>query len=201
MAGNTGTLGQIERLEPVELQSGIGSLSVHAEAEQQVLGWGLNMPQLSADGYRGEMPIDITSLDDEKLGDLLSKLSTYIGFVDAKVTTASIASKAADARLDFVRARVRIGLKAMAAQLGRLTTKDKDDIIETDPRVVEARSEALYYESVYLLSRSILKKAERDWDTVSRRITQRGQEVERMKRESNLAGVPIAARTFRRPGQ
>lgn len=201
MAGNTGTLGQIERLEPESLDTGVGALQVSEDAIRRVVELGLPMPQLSADGYRGEMPAELTSLDDEGLGDLLSKLSTFIGYVDSETTKANIAFRASEAKLDFVKARVRIGLKAMVATLGRLTTKDKDDIIETDPRVVDARSEALYTESVFLLSRSILKKAERDWDTVSRRITQRGQEVERMKRESNLAGVPQSARTFRRPGQ
>jgi hypothetical protein len=200
MAGNTGTLGQLERLEPEPLDSGTAAFQVQADATKYVMELGLPMPQLSADGYRGEMPVELTSLDDEKLGDLLARLSTFIGYADTKVTEANIACKAAEARLDFVKARVRIGLKAMAANLGRLTTKDKDDIIETDPRVIDARSDALYTESIYLLSRSILKKSERDWDTVSRRITQRGQEVERMKREGNIAGVPQAARTFRRPG-
>lgn len=200
MAGNSGTLGRIDLVSPADLDKGSQELQVQDDVVRTVLEMGIPLPTLSADGFRGEMPADITTLDDDQLGSLLSKLSNYIGYVDAEVSKAQGARNAAEARLDFIKARVRIGLRAMQQELGRLTKTDKDDIVATDPRVVEAQADALYHESVYILSRTILHRAERDWDTVSRRITQRGQEIERMKREGNVAGVPAVARTFRRPG-
>jgi hypothetical protein len=73
-------------------------------------------------------------------------------------------------------------------------------MVITDPRFNEAKSRVLYTEAVYKLTKTIRDKAQRNWETISRRITQRGQEIDRMKRESNVAGVPImAGRAFRRP--
>ncbi len=201
MAGNTGSLGRIELQEPEDLNKGSDLFQVQRDVMQTVLEMGLRLPELPSNGYRGQMPPTVTALDDDQLGDLLSNLSEYGGFIEAEVAKAQGAKKDAETTLNFLKARVRIGLKAMASELGRLTKTDKDDIVTTDPRIVEAEAESLYRESVYLLTRALLKKVDQDWDTVSRRITQRGQDVERMKRSSNIAGVPTQARTFRRPGQ
>jgi hypothetical protein len=73
--------------------------------------------------------------------------------------------------------------------------------MQTDPRVVDAQSKALYYEAIYRLTKAAMKNAQRNWDTISRRITQRGQAIERMKREQNVGSIPVQARAFRRPNQ
>jgi hypothetical protein len=152
------------------------------------------------------MPQDLTELGDDELGDLLNNLSQYCGYAEYQLALASVARDEAEARLDYISARVRIGIKANHAELraegeGKLTEKDKNDLVETEPRVVAARSESLYADASYHLIKVIRDKTQRDWETVSRRITQRGQEVERMRREANVSHVPTAARTFRRPGQ
>jgi len=202
VARGSGSLGTIEARPPEELDTGAKRLDVYQDALTQVQSRGIIAPSLPTSGYRGEMPQDITSLDDNDLGDLLNNLSQYTGYVESELAQAQAKLDSAKAQFDFTYARVRIGVKM--SMEGRLTDRDKTDLVVTDPRVVEAQARVLYSESVYRLTRTIREQAQRNWETVSRRITQRGQEVERMKREHNVAGItgpPQTGRFFRRPGQ
>jgi hypothetical protein len=144
------------------------------------------------------MPPDITALDDGMLGQLLNDTSQWCSYLDFQLAQADASRKDAEATLDFVKARIRIAIKTNE-EGKKFTVSDKNDIMTTDPRVIQAFSRSLYCDAVYQLTKAIRDKAQRNWETISRRITQRGQEVERMRRESNVAGVPAAAgRTFRR---
>lgn len=202
MARGSGSIGAIEIRPPEELDTGAKRLDVFQDALAQVQGRGILAPTLPGSGYRGEMPQDLTSLDDDDLGDLLNNLSQYTGFVESELAQAHAKLDSAKAQFDFTYARVRIGVKTMIE--GRLTDRDKTDLVVTDPRVVEAQARVLYAESIYRLTRTIREQAQRNWETVSRRITQRGQEVERMKRDHNVAGIQMQPQTgnrfYRRPG-
>jgi hypothetical protein len=199
MARGSGSLGAIELRAPEELDVGAKRLDVYQDALMQVQSKGIMAPSLPASGYRGEMPQDLTGLDDDDLGDLLNNLSQFTGFVESELAQAQAKLDAAKSQFEFTYARVRIGVKALAE--GRITDRDKTDLVITDPRVVEAQAKVLYSESIYRLTRTIREQAQRNWETVSRRITQRGQEVERMKRDHNVAGIQApTGRFYRRPG-
>jgi hypothetical protein len=104
-------------------------------------------------------------------------------------------------QLDFVKSRLRIGLK-FDSEGKKMAVKDKDDMVEVDPRVVDANAKFLYDNTVYSLTKVLRDKSQRDWETVSRRITQRGQAIDRARRDGNVGGAPSPAqlsRTFRRP--
>lgn len=196
---NTGSLGRLNERPSEELEVGKTKLWVYDDAVQEIQRKGIVLPSSAVAGFHGEMPQDITSLDDNDLGDLLSKTSEYCGYVEAELAKAKTALNSATARLEFVKAKVRLQVKANAT--GRLTNSDKNDLVTTDVDVVHAASVALYHEAIYDLTKTTCNRAQRNWETISRRITQRGQEVERMRRETNVAGVPAhASRTFRRPG-
>lgn len=152
---------------------------------------GLMLPSNPNNDSAGDLPRDLTLLDDEALGDLLGKISAYTGFVDAQLALYSVQKQSAEATLDSVSATVRLEIRHNQAAMskGKLHTKDKDDLVLTDQRFIDAKSNALYWESLYVLTRTVLNKAQRNWDTVSRRITQRGQEVERSKREVNVGAI------------
>lgn len=200
MAKGSGSLGPInidvQTLE--ELNTGAKRLDTYQDALLQVQSRGIIAPTLPTSGYRGEMPQDLTSLDDDDLGDLLNNLSQYTGYVESELAQAQTKLDSAKAQFDFTYAKVRIGVKAAAE--GRLTDRDKTDLVITDPRVVEAQASALYAEGIYRLTRTIREQAQRNWETVSRRITQRGQEVERMKRDHNVAGIQAPqGRFYKRP--
>lgn len=196
-----GSLGRLDISEPEDLTIGSRRLSISGDATKAVLDKGLQFPALTGT-FRGDLPVDITQLDDDALGDLLGKIADYCSYVDVELAKADNARKESEAQWEFVQARVRLGLrtvKSFANDPGqKLTVKDKDDMVCTDPRVVEAKSRHLYTEAVYVLTKTILRKAERNWETVSRRITQRGQDVERMKRETNVANIPQPGHRFAR---
>jgi hypothetical protein len=199
MAG--GVLGRLDLRPPEDLDTGKTRLmGPPADAMKYIQSQGLTLAGAPRSGYRGEMPSTITSLDDEELGDILNNLSAWCAFIESELAKASIQQDAAKAHLDFTKARVRIALKA-DEDGKKLTSQDKNDRVETDPRVVEAKSSDLYASSLYILTRTMRDKAQRDWETVSRRITQRGQEVQRIGRETNVAGIPMqTGRSFVRRG-
>lgn len=192
-----GALGRLDLRPPEDIERGKALLTTPPGAALEYLhSRGLDLAAPPRSGYKGEMPAVLTSLDDEMLGNLLNDLSAWCAFVESELARATTERDAATEHLDFVRARVRLGLK-LDEDGKKLTVQDKNDRVETDPRVVEAASRELYIESVYTLTRVIRDRAQRDWDTVSRRITQRGQEVERFKREANVAGIPVTgSRSF-----
>jgi len=160
----------------------------------------LFLPNNPSNGFKGETPKQLTTLSDEELGDLLNNISQWCGFAESELEKAAIIRESSKKQLDFIKARIRIAIKAQHSGK-RLTEKDKDDIVETHHKVVEAYQNALSSESYYRLVRVLRDQAQRNWDTVSRRITQRGQQVERMKREQNIGSVPIQSRHFHRPGE
>lgn len=194
-----GALGKMDLRHPADPDEGMSQLDVYKDALSHVQSRGICAPSLPGNNYRGEMPQDLTSMDDDELGDLLNNLSQYCGYVETELSGSQTKLDTAKAQYDFLYARVRVGVKASVE--GKMTDRDRTDLVITDPRIVTAQRNALYAEAVYRLTRNVRDQVQRNWDTVSRRITQRGQEVERMRRENNVAGVPSSARHFRRPGQ
>lgn len=191
-----GALGRLDLIPPEDLAVGSRRLNVYEDALRAITERGLSLAGPPR-GYKGEMPQELTSLDDEHLGDLLNNLSAWCAFVECELAKAAASKESAQANLDFIQARVRMALRS-DSEGRKLTVQDKNDSVTTDPRVVEAQSQALFRDHVYTLTKTLRDKSQRDWETVSRRITQRGQEVERMKRESNVAGVPSRAVQYHR---
>ena len=146
-------------------------------------------------GVTGELPSDLSSLDDTKLGDLLNTLSRWCGYLDTEFTVAAANKKQAEMHLVKVMARVRLTLK-VDNDGKKLTDQDKNDRVEVDPRVVEASYQELFYYTIWSVVKGERDKAQKDWDTVSRFITLRGQDVNRMRRETNVAGTPLHGRHF-----
>ncbi len=66
-----------------------------------------------------------------------------------------------------------------------------------DKRYVEIRRNVLYTEGVYRFTRAIAESADKNWDTVSRRISQRQKETDRGGRENGVGafnGGPMLRR-------
>ena len=173
------------------------SLDVTADVYASLVNRGLSSPP-KLPGFNGEMPSDITSLDDDELGDLLNKMSLHIGWVEFELMWAHSRLEIATSQYEYKYSRVRLSIKAHTT--GKLTDKDRSDYVVSDDSIREAKKQVLFAEAFYRITKNIRDQAQRHWDTISRRITQRGQEVERMKRESSVAGVgAYNARTFQRP--
>jgi|SRR6267154_447122 len=188
---------QLDQIVPV------ANANVLLHRQQEVLNYvhtTLGIPQLTKPGLAiSALPNDLTTLSDNDLGNLLSTLGQWVGYIDQQLANTDSERKSADAYLTFIQARVRIEIKQHSTEK-RLTTQDKNDMMETNPTVVDAKDKSMFWESTYRLTKSLRDSVQLAWETVSRRITQRGQEVDRMRRETNVAGMPSAARTFHRPG-
>jgi hypothetical protein len=196
-----GVLGNIRLAPPEDLDVIRKRLTVHDDAMQSIVKMGLVPAGPPISGYKGEMPRELSSLDDEQLGDLLNDLSAWCDFIDAAHSDAVTVHREAEEILSSTRASVRIKLKA-DEDGKKLTVQDKNDYVELDPDVVTARSSELYAFTRLTVLRQMREAGQKKWETVSRRITQRGQEVERNKRGENVAGVPMAAtRGFVRRGR
>jgi hypothetical protein len=192
-----GTLPNLAVLPPSAPEEGIRDLNTSDGAISLVTR--MFQPPTPPEDYTGWMPRSISAMDDDELGDLLVKAGEWTGHVDFELAKAEAQRESAKAQYDFIRARIRLSLRN-DNEGKKLTVSDKDDLVDTDPRVVEAYSRWLTTKAVYELTRVIRDKSQRNWDTISRRITQRGQGVERSKREHSVNAVPaMAARTFRRP--
>lgn len=192
-----GTLGKVELLPPADLDQDISKFNIVDSAMMLVQQRTGGLIPNSPPGYAGTMPPDITLLDDNGLGQLLNVVGQWCSYLDFQVARADSERMAAEASLTYIRARIRLALKAQNDGK-KLTVQDKNDKVDTDPRVVQATSQSMYAESIYKITKTIRDKAQLDWETVSRRITQRGQEVDRMRRESQVSNVPVAAaRAFR----
>lgn len=198
MAG--GTLGRLDLLPPEDLDNIQESLSSAVQdAMSEIQRKGIQ-PAGPPKGYQGEMPDNLSSLDDERVGNLLNNLSRWCGYLDTELTKAASLKKQSEVHLSKVMARVRLTIK-VDEDNKKLTGPDKDDRVECDPRVVEASRREVYHFTLYTVMKGVRDEAQKNWETVSRRITQRGQEVGRMRREISVAGTPVQSRTFvRRPG-
>ena len=189
------TLGPITPLPPEEITSSLEKFTVVDNATNDILSRGLTFPSLTGN-FRGEMPPNITHLDDGALGNLLSCMAEYCGYAETVLADASVRKEVAKEKLDQIRARLRLDLGS-----GRglwKNAQDKNDVVECDPRTVTAKAEFLSWTTFHSLTKVLVDRIQRNWDTISRRITQRGQEVDRMVRGNTMAGVPSQRLTFKR---
>lgn len=191
-------LGSLNPIQPVDIEEGKRQLSVANQAVTDVAARGFvfpNLPQNQA--YRGVLPMNLVHLDDTQLGDLLTQIATWCGYADMELAKARAARNEAEEKLKFIQSRLRLAVKA-AAEGKKPSNPEMDDVVNSDPRVVLAKRDSLYCEAVFDYTKQLVDAAQRDWETVSRRITQRGQEVDRMTRGSNIGGVPVMASAFQK---
>lgn len=191
-----GTLGRLDLLPSENFETIRTKLSVFGEAMESLAKQGLTSVGPPVSGYRGEMPKELSSLDDERLGDLLNEASSLCAWLDEMYGQALAQHREADEILNSARADVRIKLK-VDEDGKKMTVSDKNDRVENDPNVVEARRRELFYFVRVTVLRNARETAQKKWDTVSRHITIRGQEVERLRRGEAVAGAPLRAS---RPG-
>lgn len=195
-----GVLGNIRLGQPEDIETINRKLDVYGDAMKSLADIGLVPPSLPSTGYRGEMPHDFSSLDDKLLGDLLNDLSSWCDFVESEHAKALAQHRQAEEMLSSTRASVRIKLKA-DEEGKKLAQKDKDDRVELDGEVVNARQMELYCFTRLTVLRQMKDSSQKKWETASRQITLRGQETERLRRNESVAGVPVrTTRSFARRG-
>lgn len=141
-----------------------------AEAEMKKLGIETPIqPKISREQLL--FPADITAIPDKELGQLMSKYTTMIIYVETQVALAGIDSHCAAATLDLH------GKKKLMNQEFRLKfdkVTDARAMRDIDPAVVKMQSEVLKLESLHAAIKSILEGFKTAYNTVSREISRRG---------------------------
>ena len=186
--GESGSLGRIGLMPVSDIDHGSRMLNVAQDVRQKFESNGFAPPAGLANGFRGDLPPDITTLSDDELGDLLNNLSQYLGFVEFKLVEAEMEKAEAESQKEFIRARVRMNVKGSGE---RMTAQDKTDVVEVDDRVLAAERKVLYTTGYYDMLKVVRNNVQKNWETASRRITQRGQAIERQVRGHNVSNVPV----------
>lgn len=172
---------------------GLAAYSIQQQVMDQYQKGGFSIPHApqqvlngQVQPYRGEIPENISDLTDEQLAQYMNMLSLWLEYVGTQQTLADMAHKEAEAQLDFAEATIRLTYKTDEAGKKR-TVQERDDMVHTDVRYIERKSTALYMESYMALVANRYRAASQHYKVVSRRITQRGQEIERGSRNEGAA--------------
>jgi len=194
------SLGSLNLIQPIDLETGNTQLSVANAALLDVARRGFLFPGVPQSGYQGTIPPYLVNMNDEQLGDLLQQIATWCSWAAAELSKARAARNEAEAKMDLTKSRVRLAIKA-STEGRRPSNPEMDDHVRCDPRYIETQRNYLYCDAVYDYTKNLVEAGQRDWDTVSRRITQRGQEIERNRRTENVGTptVPVLSSAFRRP--
>jgi phospholipase/lecithinase/hemolysin len=147
--------------------------------------------------YHGEIPNDLTTLTDDQLGWYMSMLSNWNAYVQTQLAMADIYLTGAKAKLEVIDAKLKI-INKKDKEGRKLTNPERDDLVRSDRRYIEANAEVNEKEAIWRLTKAIANSAENAFATVSRRITQRGQELERDRRGTNVNSVPTGPMFGRR---
>jgi hypothetical protein len=182
-----GSLGRLDQLAPEDPEVGRGKFNVMQDALNAVHSMGITFLRDIPPDYT--IPASITSLTDRELGELLTAVGKYCGFVEEQLPVLKGDMEASKSYSDFIQASVRIALKSNLSE-GKLTNPERDDRTLVNPAVIDAQNAVLFKEAKWSIAKAIHGRCQRDWDTVSRRITQRGQDLDRSRREVSVDKVP-----------
>lgn len=178
-----------------DFDGGIAAYGIQKQVMEQYERGGFpipNAPQQMLPGqsrstpYRGEIPENLAELSDDQLTQYMNMLSLWLEFVGHQQTLADMSHKEAMAQLNFAEATIRLTYK-MDEEGKKRTAQERDDMVQTDIRYINCRSTELYFDSYLALVANRYRAASQHYKVVSRRITQRGQEIERGNR--NEAGA------------
>ncbi len=158
----------------------------------QQMGFGVSSPPMvqSPAGpvpYQGHVPPNLPDLDDSQLGHQMGLLSEWNNYVQQKLAEASMQLAKSKSILEHVEAQLRIAYQTDENDKKR-SNPERDDYMTCDSRFVQAKSEWLYWDSLYTAIRAVANSAEQAFAAVSRRITQRGQAIDRDNRVGATTG-------------
>jgi hypothetical protein len=191
-------LGSLSPIQPMDVEEIKRQLSVTDLAYQAVTSHGFVFPTLPNQQYRGVLPSNLIHLDDNTLGELLGQIANWCLYADTELAQARAARNQAEEILNSISARLRLSVKMGSEGKRKPSNPELDDVVNSDPRVIEAKRNYLYAEAVFDYTKQLTTAAQRDWETASRRITQRGQEIERNRRTEGVGTVPVMSSAFSR---
>lgn len=165
------------------------SKAQHALLTLQQMGFGNARLPTDAAGvpYQGHIPTNLPDLDDTHLGYYMGLLSEWNNYVQQKLAEANVQLTKAKSILELVEAHLRIAYQTDGNDKKR-SNPERDDYMTSDRRYVDAKSNVIYWDTLYTSIRAVANSAEQAFAAVSRRITQRGQEIDRGARVGGTTG-------------
>ena len=139
--------------------------------------------------YQGQVPADLTDLSDKELGSYLSMLNAWMSYAGMQKTLADMSRSEAKQKMETTESMIRLSHKT-DSEGKRLSNPERDDLVRQDRRVATARSAYMYLEFLYQMMAQTYKNAEQCYAAISRRITQRGQEIDRDNRTTTVHSMP-----------
>lgn len=178
------------------LEDGVRLYEERAQQALQMLhskGFGQRTPpQIQTTGgimpYQGTIPTNLPQLSDNELGYYMGVLTEWNAYVQDQLAQANVQYAKAKAILEHVEAKLRIAY-ARDEDDKKRSNPERDDHMKTDRRYVEANSNLIYWETLYTHIKAIANSADQAFTAVSRRITQRGQEIDRGNRGGSVANI------------
>jgi hypothetical protein len=119
----------------------------------------------------------------------MSLLSLWINYVGVQMAVARMERTISRHQLEFTEATIRLSYKRDEEGKKR-TTQERDDMVRCDRRFIEANRTHVYLESFASLIEVVYKSAEQNFNAISRRITQRGQDHDRSNRGQHVNNIP-----------
>jgi hypothetical protein len=179
------------------LEAGLSVYNIRDQVQEEFQKRGFIVPplpqQLGHDGrpvpYHGDIPHDLTQLSDQQLGQLMTLLSLWMEYVGGQLALADMARTVAKTQLEFTEATIRLTYRTDEEGKKR-TVQERDDMVQVDKRYVEAKRSFMYLEAFHVLVENVYKAAKQNYSAVSRRVTQRGQEIEQGGRTTNVGNMP-----------
>ena len=195
----TGRLGQMPR---VGIDEGASHYTAAVAALQAFHNEGFRLPQdpgvQTPGAYNGTLPLGLENFDNQRLASMLHQVSGWLSWVGGVKVTQENALEDAEKKFNFISGQLRLTASELAEK--KMSAQEKDDLINGDPRTHAAELEVAYYRRRVELLKMLAVNGQRDWETVSRIITVRGQELERTRRGENVSNIPLThPAPFRRP--
>ncbi len=187
------------------LDDGLNAYRIRAAVLEEYSKRGMPMPQVpmwqavnsAPVAYQGDIPHDLTVLSDQQLGHYMSMLSLWINYVGIQMALARMERTISRHQLEFTEATIRLSYKRDEEGKKR-TSQERDDMVRCDRRFVEANRTYVFLDSFATLIEVVYKSAEQNFNAVSRRITQRGQDTDRGNRGQHVNNLPSGASLFPR---
>lgn len=193
-------MGNFEPANNISLEEGIQLYEQRAQQALQLLhSKGFTQPvppvyqtQAGTHPYQGSIPTNLPDLNDDQLGSYMGLLTEWNGYVQYQLAEADVQYSKVKAILEHVEAKLRIAFGRDEDDKKR-SNPERDDYMKSDRRYLEANSNVIYWETLYTHIKAIANSAEQAFAAVSRRITQRGQEIDRGNRGGTVQNIPHGA--------
>lgn len=139
--------------------------------------------------YQGHIPTNLPELNDDQLGYYLGLLTEWNNYVQNQLAEVSVHLVTVKEILEHVESKLRIAYGRDEEDKKR-TVSERDDYMKVDRRYLEANGNVIYWETLHTHIRAVANSAEQAYAAVSRRVTQRGQEVDRGNRSNGVQNIP-----------